>query len=214
MKGLPAGKPVSTRQSVFRQVRPDFKTAEDVVFLLTIPVCAFLTQNPHSWHHQLPSIVVKGRGNIVKNSIILAIILGSSIGLVSTAGADEVVFNNQELVLPMSDQQFPNMKQLRGIIDHSADNPIIGSLSDKPALSVSQIKRQIHQAQEVALSLEKSESFIDPVVTGQSNRLMVFQKFDSRGLPMSHHQEYDRPNAKSLASSIWEAIDLNPYPGD
>jgi hypothetical protein len=163
--------------------------------------------------------VDKGMGNIMKKPIILAIILsssflGSSIGLVSTADADDAVFDSQKSTLSISDKQFSDMDQLRGIIDHAADNPIIGSQFNKTAMSNSEIQKAIRDAQEVALSLDTPEPLIDQVVTGQSNRSMLFQKFDSNGLPMNHHQEYARPNAKSLASSIWDAIDLNPYPGE
>ena len=49
---------------------------------------------------------------------------------------------------------------------------------------------------------------IDPVVTG------VPFKFDSKGRPMAHHQEYPRPTALSAASSLLEAMRINPYPGD
>ncbi len=151
--------------------------------------------------------------------IIMAIILGSSflgsaIGLVSTAGADDAVFDNQNSALPISDNKFSNMGSLRGIIDEVADNPITGYQFNKTTLSVSEIQMAIRDAQKVAVSLDTPEPLIDTVVTGQSNRSMLFQKFDSNGIPMKHHQEYARPNAKSLASSIWEAIDMNPYPGE
>jgi hypothetical protein len=163
--------------------------------------------------------VDKGVGNIMKNPIIMAIILsssflGGSIGLVSTAGADDAVFDNQKSAVPISDKQFSDMDQLRGIIGHTADNPIIGYQFNKNALSVSEIQMEKRGAQKVAISLETLEPLIDRVMTGQSNRSMLFQKFDSNGLPMAHHQEYARPSAKSLASSIWDAIDLNPYPGE
>ena len=39
-------------------------------------------------------------------------------------------------------------------------------------------------------------------------------KFDSSGQPMAHHQEYPRPTALSVVTSLMEAINLNPYPGD
>ncbi|MCF6320963.1 MAG: hypothetical protein L3J32_04255 [Rhizobiaceae bacterium] len=49
---------------------------------------------------------------------------------------------------------------------------------------------------------------IDPFVTG------VPFKFDSKGRPMSNHQEYPRPTAMSVAKSLIEAIEINPYPGE
>lgn len=158
-------------------------------------------------------------GNIMKKPIIMAIVfgssfLGSSLGLLATAGADDIVFDRQNSALAISDKQFSDMDQLRGIIDHAVDNPIIGSQFNKKALSVSEIHTEKRNLQEVATSLDTPEPLIDRVVTGQSNRSMLFQKFDSNGFPMNHHQEYARPNAKSLASSIWDAIDLNPYPGE
>ncbi len=158
-------------------------------------------------------------GKIMKNPIIMAIILSSSffsnsIGLVSTASADDTVIDSQNSALRNSEKQVSDMDQLRGIIDHADDNPIIGLRFNERNLPVSDIRTEKRDSAEVAVSLDTPEPLIDQVMTGQSNRSMLFQKFDSKGSPMSHHQEYARPNIKSLASSIWDAINLNPYPGE
>jgi len=155
----------------------------------------------------------------MKNPIIMAIILsssflGSSLGFVSTAGADETVFDNQNSALTVSKKPLSDMDQLRGIIDHAADNPIIGYQIKNRTVPLSGLQMEKPNTNEMVISLNAPEPLIDRVVTGQSNKSMLFQKFDSEGIPMSHHQEYARPNAKSLASSIWDAIDLNPYPGE
>lgn len=39
-------------------------------------------------------------------------------------------------------------------------------------------------------------------------------KFDSEGRPLAHHQEYPRPTAMSITLGLFDAIDLNPFPGN
>ncbi|MCP4183016.1 MAG: hypothetical protein GY761_06830, partial [Hyphomicrobiales bacterium] len=138
----------------------------------------------------------------------------NSIGLVSTASADETVIDSQNSASKNSGKQVSDRDQLRGIIDHAADNPIIGFRVGKSTLPVSDIRTEKRDPAEIAVTLDTPELLIDQVVTGQSSRSMLFQKFDSNGSPMSHHQEYTRPNARSLTSGIWNAINLNPYPGE
>ena len=140
--------------------------------------------------------------------------MGSTFGMFSAASADNFISDKQGSNLLQTDRQSPSIGQLRGIISHTIENPIIEYQSNKPSNEISDNKRDLAKINEMASSLEPRNSAIDNVVTGQSNRSMLFQKFDSSGSPMNHHQDYEKPNAKSLVSSIWEAIDLNPYPGE
>ena len=61
---------------------------------------------------------------------------------------------------------------------------------------------------------------IDPVITtniarGSAPNLRGFAvKFDSDGNPMAHHQEYPRPSPLAIASSIFNSLEMNTYPGD
>ncbi len=86
-------------------------------------------------------------GKIMKNPIIMAIILSSSffsnsIGLVSTASADDTVIDSQNSALRNSEKQVSDMDQLRGIIDHADDNPIIGLRFNERNLPVSDIRTE------------------------------------------------------------------------
>ncbi len=47
----------------------------------------------------------------------------------------------------------------------------------------------------------------DSIVTGRA------YKFDSDGNPMNNHQDYPRPTPISVAKSLFEAMQINPYPG-
>lgn len=49
---------------------------------------------------------------------------------------------------------------------------------------------------------------VDQIITGRSF------KFDSEGNPMRNHQEYERPTPLSVAKSLFDAMRINPYPGD
>ncbi len=49
---------------------------------------------------------------------------------------------------------------------------------------------------------------VDEFVTGRAF------KFDANGNPIKHHQDYPRPTPLSVARSLLDAIQINPYPGD
>ncbi len=150
----------------------------------------------------------------MKNSVIMAIVLGCTLGLMSETRAQYVETETSSSDFVAFGTQKTNFDKFRGIIENESNNHFvtIGDFSNISPVSSDGLENR--DSGKKTQELQPASQLIDSLVTGKSNNTNFYQKFDSDGIPMAHHQEYPRPSVKNFASSLFEAIEINPYPGD
>ncbi len=150
----------------------------------------------------------------MKNSVIITIILSSTFGFMPETRAQYVEYETSSPGFITSAPQKASFDKLRGIIEHENNNHFV-SVGD--FIKNSPVSNDGSGNLDSGIKTQKLPSAnqpIDSLITGKSYNTNFNKKFDSDGIPMAHHQEYPRPSIKNLASDLFEALKINPYPAD
>ena len=149
----------------------------------------------------------------MRNLSLLALAVSCGFGL--QVQAQEIGRYDKSIEKAAAEKAGKKIGSLRGLIlaDDKANFVTIKDLQAEPEEEASIFPSPFRKAWQPDPTTEALPPMvmvdeIDQIITGRS------YKFDSDGNPMRNHQEYDRPTPLSVAKSLFDAMRINPYPGD
>lgn len=149
----------------------------------------------------------------MKNINLLA--LAVSCGFVTQVQAQEIGRFDKSIEKAAAAKAGEKIGSLRGLIlaDDKENFVTIKDLQPEPKEEASYFPSPYRKAWQPDPTTEALPPMVmvdevDTIITGRSF------KFDSDGNPMQNHQEYPRPTPLSVAKSLFDAMQINPYPGD